>query len=56
MLVKRTARRRGIGARLLAAAEEVARRAGRTPLVLDTASADAASVYASGGWQRVGRS
>jgi len=54
MLVHRTARRRGIGARLLAAAEEAARRAGRTLLVLDTASADAASVYASGGWQRVG--
>ena len=54
MLVHRAARRRGIGARLLAAVEEAARRAGKTLLVLDTASADAASVYASGGWQRVG--
>ena len=54
MLVERSARRRGIGARLLAAVEEAARRAGKRLLVLDTASAAAAAVYARGGWQRVG--
>jgi len=54
MLVHRAARRRGIGAQLLAAVEDAARGAGKTLLVLDTASADAASIYARGGWQRVG--
>ena len=54
MLVHRSARRRGIGAQLLAAVEDAAREAGKTLLVLDTASADAAGVYARGGWQRVG--
>jgi GNAT superfamily N-acetyltransferase len=54
MLVHRGARRRGIGAQLLAAVEDAARFAGRTLLVLDTASADAAGVYARGGWRRVG--
>jgi GNAT superfamily N-acetyltransferase len=55
MLVHRRARRRGIGAALLAAAEHGARRAGKTLLVLDTASADAERLYARRGWQRVGR-
>jgi GNAT superfamily N-acetyltransferase len=54
MLVHRSARRRGIGAQLLAAVEAVARGAGKSLLVLDTASADAVGVYVRGGWQRVG--
>jgi GNAT superfamily N-acetyltransferase len=54
MLVPRSARRQGIGAALLAAAESHARAAGRTLLVLDTASADAARLYERHGWQRVG--
>lgn len=54
MLVHRGARRRGVGALLLAAVEDEARRAGKTLLVLDTASKDAERVYARGGWQLVG--
>ncbi|HTO12861.1 MAG TPA: GNAT family N-acetyltransferase [Candidatus Binatia bacterium] len=54
MLVHRRARRRGIGAALLAAAERGAREAGKTLLVLDTASDDAERLYERGGWQRVG--
>jgi GNAT superfamily N-acetyltransferase len=54
MLVHRRARRRGVGAALLAAAEQHAQRAGRTLLVLDTASADAERLYARAGWRRVG--
>jgi GNAT superfamily N-acetyltransferase len=54
MLVKRSARRRGVGEMLLQAAERAARDAGKTLLVLDTASAEAERLYARGGWQRVG--
>jgi GNAT superfamily N-acetyltransferase len=54
MLVHRRARRRGVGAALLAAAERSARDAGRTLLVLDTASPDAERVYESRGWRRCG--
>ncbi len=54
MLVHRRARRQGIGAALLAAAERCALEAGRTLLVLDTASADAERLYVRQGWQRVG--
>jgi GNAT superfamily N-acetyltransferase len=54
MLVHRRARRRGIGAALLAAAERAALDAGKTLLVLDTASDDAERLYARGGWQRCG--
>ena len=54
MLVHRRARRRGGGAALLAAAEHAARQAGKTLLVLDTASAEAERLYERGGWQRVG--
>ena len=43
-----------MGARLLAAAEGAALEAGRTLLVLDTASAEAVRLYERGGWQRVG--
>jgi GNAT superfamily N-acetyltransferase len=54
MLVHRRARRHGVGAALLAAAEQAAREAGKTLLVLDTASGDAERLYARLGWQRCG--
>jgi GNAT superfamily N-acetyltransferase len=54
MLVHRHARRTGVGAAVLAAAEQAARDAGRTLLVLDTASAEAEKLYERAGWQRVG--
>jgi GNAT superfamily N-acetyltransferase len=54
MLVHRRARRQGLGAALLAAAEQTARDCGKTLLVLDTASAEAERLYASAGWQRCG--
>ncbi len=55
MLVHRRARRRGVGAALLAAAERAALGAGRTLLVLDTASDDAERLYTRYGWQRCGQ-
>ncbi len=54
MLVHRRARRSGAGAALLEAAERHALAAGRTLLVLDTASPDAERLYTRGGWQRCG--
>lgn len=54
MLVHRRARRQGVGAALLAAAEQYALSASRTLLVLDTASDDAERLYARQGWQRAG--
>jgi len=54
MLVHRRARRLGVGVAVLAAAEAAARAAGKTLLVLDTASPDAERLYERGGWQRVG--
>jgi len=54
MLVHPNARRHGVGAQVLAAAERAALEAGRTLLVLDTASADAERLYERAGWQRVG--
>jgi len=54
MLVHRRARKRGVGAALLAAAEGAAQDAGKTLLVLDTASDDAERLYARLGWQRCG--
>jgi GNAT superfamily N-acetyltransferase len=54
MLVHRRARGRGVGAAVLEAAERAAHRAGRTLLVLDTASDAAVRLYERGGWQRVG--
>lgn len=50
MLVHRRARRHGVGAELLAAAELLARDCGKTLLVLDTASADAERLYSRAGW------
>lgn len=55
MLVHRRARRRGVGAALLAAAEDSALAAGRTLLVLDTVTgADGERLYARHGWERCG--
>jgi GNAT superfamily N-acetyltransferase len=55
MLVHRRARRGGVGALLLGAAEAAAREAGKTLLVLDTVTGgDAERLYARAGWQRVG--
>ena len=55
MLVHRRARRRGVGAALLAAAERSALDAGKTLLVLDTASDDAERLYGRNGWQPCGQ-
>ena len=55
MLVHRRARRQGIGDALLTAAEASAFGAGKTLLVLDTASDDAERLYARHGWQRCGK-
>jgi GNAT superfamily N-acetyltransferase len=55
MLVHRRARRQGVGAALLAAAEQSALEIGRTLLVLDTVTGgDAERLYARHGWQRCG--
>lgn len=55
MLVHRRARRRGLGAALVLAAEAAARHAGKTLLVLDTVTgSDAERLYARMGWQRCG--
>src|ERR1051325_6501435 len=54
LLVHRAARNRGIGAMLMARAEEEAKVRGRTLLVLDTASGGAERLYVRAGWQRVG--
>ena len=55
MLVHRRARRLGLGARLMAAAETAAREAGRTLLVLDAVTGgDGARLYERLGWTRVG--
>lgn len=54
MLVHRRARRRGIGAALMCAAEIAAREAGKSLLVLDTASGDAERLYARLGWTLAG--
>ncbi len=54
MLVHRRARKRGVGGALLAAAESAALDAGKSLLVLDTASDDAERLYAKLGWRRCG--
>lgn len=55
MLVHRRARRRGIGAALMRAAEDCARAAGKTLLVLDTVTGgDAERLYARIGWSLAG--
>jgi GNAT superfamily N-acetyltransferase len=54
MLVHRRARRHGLGAALMRAAEATARECGKTLLVLDTASGEAERLYERQGWVRVG--
>ena len=55
MLVHRRGRRGGLGAALIQAAEDGARAAGKTLLVLDTATgSDAERLYERLGWQRAG--
>jgi len=55
MLVHRRARRKGVGAALLRAAERAARESGKTLLVLDTITdSEAARLYERVGWVRVG--
>lgn len=55
MLVRRSARRRGLGAALMRAADDAARAAGKTLLVLDTVTGgDAERLYTGLGWTRVG--
>ena len=54
MLVHRKARKMGVGAALLESAERAALEAGKTLLVLDTASADAERLYARRDWVRCG--
>jgi GNAT superfamily N-acetyltransferase len=55
MLVHRRARRQGVGAALMRAAEDAARQRGRDLLVLDTVThSDAARLYEKLGWIRVG--
>ena len=55
MLVHRRARRQGLGAALMRAAENLGRECGKTLLVLDAVTGgDAERLYARLGWQRVG--
>ena len=55
MLVHRRARRQGLGAALMCAAEATALECGKTLLVLDAVTdGDAARLYARLGWVRVG--
>jgi GNAT superfamily N-acetyltransferase len=54
MLVHPKARRQGIAAQLLQAAEQGAKQHGRSLLVLDTANEEAARVYERAAWQKVG--
>jgi ribosomal protein S18 acetylase RimI-like enzyme len=55
MLVHRRARRRGLGAALMQAAEEAARAHGKTLLVLDAVTnGDGARLYERLGWTKVG--
>jgi GNAT superfamily N-acetyltransferase len=55
VIVRRSARRRGIGRALMAAAEAQARAGGRWLLILDTeAGTPADALYRSMGWQELG--
>jgi GNAT superfamily N-acetyltransferase len=55
LLVLRSARGKGVGRRLMEHAEEVSRLAGKTLLVLDTATGDdAEKLYVRLGWTRLG--
>lgn len=54
LLVHRRARRLGVGAQLMRAAEAAALRIGRTVLVLDTATPEAERLYRREGWSLCG--
>jgi GNAT superfamily N-acetyltransferase len=54
LLVHRAARNHGLGAALMARAEQEAKARNRTLLVLDTAGSEAERLYVRTGWQRVG--
>jgi GNAT superfamily N-acetyltransferase len=54
LLVHTAARRHGLGAALMAAAEQAALEAGRWLLTLDTATGDAERLYARTGWRPAG--
>ncbi|RAK56551.1 GNAT family N-acetyltransferase [Phenylobacterium deserti] len=54
LLVHRSARSRGVGQALMEAADSAAATAGKTLLVLDTASETAERLYERCGWTRVG--
>ena len=54
LLVRRAARKHGLGAALMERAEAEAKARGRTLLVLDTAGNEAERLYVRTGWQRVG--
>jgi GNAT superfamily N-acetyltransferase len=54
MLVHRRARNKGAGGQLMRAAEDAARAAGKTVLVLDTASPEAERIYLKLGWVLAG--
>jgi GNAT superfamily N-acetyltransferase len=55
MLVRRRARKQGLGAALVLSGEATARECGKTLLVLDTVTgSDAERLYTRLGWQRVG--
>jgi ribosomal protein S18 acetylase RimI-like enzyme len=54
MLVHRRARRKGLGAELMRAAETMALECGKTLLVLDTDNLEAQRLYERMGWIRVG--
>ena len=54
LLVRRSARRNGVGEALMREAEAAAQQAGKTLLVLDTASGSAERLYSRLGWTRTG--
>ena len=55
LLVLRSARKQGVGARLMKSVDEASRQAGKTLLVLDTVTGDTAErLYTRLGWNKVG--
>ena len=55
LLVLRSARKQGVGARLMERVDEASRQAGKTLLVLDTVTGDSAErLYMRSGWNKVG--
>ena len=55
LLVLRSARKQGVGARLMVSVDEASREAGKTLLVLDTVTGDSAErLYLRLGWNKVG--